>query len=70
MSNFDYDALYRKLHPRSMPFSPYERQRELRDLWPVDQQKFRDFVDAVLSERNAQLDKFAGRLGQACARKR
>ncbi len=46
----DYDAIFRKLHPRSSPFSPWERQRELRDLWPADQQKFKGMVDTVLAE--------------------
>lgn len=43
----DYDAIYRKLHPRRDRYSPYERQRELHDLWPRDQRKFREMVDAI-----------------------
>lgn len=43
----DYDSIYRKMHPPMFPFSPYERRRELRDLWPAEQQKFKRMVDAV-----------------------
>ncbi len=42
-----YEQVYRDLHPRTFPLSPWERQRELRDLWPAEQQKFRDMVDAA-----------------------
>ncbi|MGN6768872.1 MAG: hypothetical protein ACTHJQ_03350 [Rhizobiaceae bacterium] len=43
-----YERIYRETHPRLFPFSPFERQRELRDLWPADQRKFRDMVDSTL----------------------
>lgn len=43
----DYDNLYRKLNPRRFPYSPWERQRELNDLWPQDQELFRRLVDGV-----------------------
>ena len=43
----DYERAYRKLHPRTFPLSPCERQRELSDLWPADQDRFRQMVDAV-----------------------
>lgn len=46
-----YERTYRRLNPRFFPYSPYERQRELRDLWPQDRRRFRDMVDAVLKER-------------------
>lgn len=42
-----YERAYRRAHPRMFPHSPHERQRELRDLWPADQRKFRELVDAV-----------------------
>jgi len=43
----DYAAIYRKANPKAMPFSIHERQRELSDLWPVDQEKFKRIVDAT-----------------------
>lgn len=49
----DYDAAYRAAHPRLFPFSPYERQRELRDLWPSEQAKFRRIVDAIAKARGS-----------------
>lgn len=58
----DYDAIYRRLHPRSHPFSPHERQRELRDLWPCDQKGFRDMVDTVMqTEGEVAAPKFKDR---------
>ena len=52
----DYDRIYRRLHPKTFPFSPYERQLELSDLWGANQEKFRREVNAILSEdpRNAK----------------
>lgn len=47
----DYERIYRRLNPRTFPYSPYERQRELSDLWPREQQKFRDMVDTILNDR-------------------
>ncbi len=44
----DYERIFRRLHPTSCPASPGEHQRELRDLWPADQQKFRDEIDIIL----------------------
>jgi hypothetical protein len=46
----NYDQIYRKLHPPTMPYSPWSRQRELCDLWPVDQRAFREMVDAIRSK--------------------
>lgn len=42
-----YDRVYREIHPRMFPYSPWERQMELRDIWPSEQKKFKDMVDAV-----------------------
>jgi hypothetical protein len=50
----DYGALYRKANPKTMPFSIHERQRELRDLWPIDQQKFRDQVDVIWNQARSR----------------
>lgn len=44
----DYAQAYRDLHPRQFPFSPWERQMELRDLWPADQERFRETVRGIL----------------------
>lgn len=44
----DYDQIYRELHPRQFPHSPYEKQRELRNLWPSEQEKFKQEIDVVL----------------------
>lgn len=44
----DYERIFRRLHPKSCPASPWEHQRELRDLWPAEQQKFRDEIDTIL----------------------
>lgn len=43
-----YDKIYRKLNPPLFPHSPYGKRKELGDLWPVDQKKFRDMVDKVV----------------------
>lgn len=43
----DYDEIYRTMHPRRFPFNPFERQRELRDLWPDEQRQFRKMVDVL-----------------------
>ena len=43
----DYAKIFRQLHPKLMPFNPYEKQRELSHLWPADQAKFRQMVDTV-----------------------
>ncbi len=45
----DYDAIYRRLNPKVFPYSPWERQRELRDLWPSDRERFKQMVRDVLS---------------------
>lgn len=52
MNTPDYERIYRRLHPRRFPYSPFETQRELRDLWPVEQKKFRHMVDAILQEQD------------------
>jgi len=46
----NYDQIYRKLNPKRFPYSPWERQVELSDLWPVDQQKFKDEIDLITKE--------------------
>lgn len=46
----DYDEIYRKANPRRFPYSPFERQRELRDLWPDLQEDFRRVVDAAIDK--------------------
>lgn len=51
----DYDETYRAMHPKLFPFSPWERQRELRDLWPDEQAKFRKMVDAINRMRDHPL---------------
>lgn len=48
----EYEQIYRQLNPRSFPYSPYEKQRELRDLWPKEQEAFKRLVDAILRERS------------------
>jgi len=47
----DYDAIYRHTNPKTFPLAPYERQMELRDLWPDEQEKFRRVVDAALKSK-------------------
>jgi len=42
-----YTRWYRRLNPKRMPYNIDERQAELSDLWPADQQRFRDMVDAL-----------------------
>jgi len=44
----DYEQIYKQTHPKACPLSPWERQRQLSDLWPCDQQKFKDVVDVIL----------------------
>lgn len=43
----DYDAIYRRMNPRLFPYSPWERQKELRDLWPSEQSKVRKQIDTI-----------------------
>lgn len=51
----DYEQIYRKMHPKRFPYSPYEKQRELCDLWPDEQEKFKREVDTILDyERTAK----------------
>ena len=45
------EKIYRRMHPREFPYSPWGRQLELRDLWPDEQQKFID----TLNEYDKQL---------------
>lgn len=47
----EYAAAYRRAHLRRSPYSPWERQQELSDLWPSDQEAFRELV------RNIQVQK-------------
>lgn len=49
MSETIYDKIYRRANPKLFPYSPYERQPELRDLWPSEQEKFKRVVDAALA---------------------
>jgi hypothetical protein len=51
--DLDYDAIYRKANPRTMPYNIHCRQPELSDLWPIDQQKFKRIVDAALRAQEA-----------------
>lgn len=48
MSDTIYDTIFRHLHPRVFPYSSRERQRELRDLRPSEQEKFKRQVDATI----------------------
>lgn len=52
----DYEKIYRRLHPKRFLFSPWERQAELRNLWPRDQQKFKKMVDGIKSPRKERHD--------------
>ena len=45
----DYEGIYRKMNPRIFPYSAHERQKELSDLWPADQERFKDQVDSIAS---------------------
>lgn len=45
----DYEAIYRRMHPKRMPYSAYEPQLELRNLWPRDQAEFKRQIDAALN---------------------
>lgn len=56
MSETIYDRAYRKMHPRLFPFSAWERQRELSDLWPADQEKFKRVVDAIIDVHRLPTD--------------
>ena len=47
----DYDAIYRKMNPRTSPFG---LRRELRDLWESDQQKFREIVDQIVEAQERE----------------
>jgi hypothetical protein len=47
----DAAAIYRRLHPRAFQFSPWERQMELRDLWPSDQREFREMIRKIREQR-------------------
>jgi hypothetical protein len=47
----DYAAIYRKANPKRFFFSPYEKQRELSDLWPDLQEEFKRTVDATLKHK-------------------
>lgn len=46
----DYAKIYRRLNPRKHPYSPYEPQRQLTDLWPSEQEKFKRMIDTILRE--------------------
>lgn len=54
MSDTIYDTIFRRLHPRMFPYSPRERQRELRDLRLSEQEKFKRQVDATIRALEAQ----------------
>jgi hypothetical protein len=48
MADSVYDKIYRRMHPRQFPYSAFERQSELSDLWPAEQTRFRKMVDATV----------------------
>ena len=41
--------IYRRLHPRQFPYSSWERQRQLDDLWPAEQERFARDVRIILA---------------------
>jgi hypothetical protein len=43
----DYDKIYRILNPKKMLYNPYERQRELSDIWPSAQNDFKRNIDKI-----------------------
>jgi len=47
MNNDKYAEIYRRMHPRVFPYSPYERQMELSDLWPSEQARIKREIDAT-----------------------
>lgn len=52
----DVEALAEKLHsaeigPNPHPCSPFGMRSRLRDLWPVDQERYRRMARAVLGAR-------------------
>ena len=47
----NYDKIYVKAHPPRFPYSPHAKQRQLKDLWPSEQEKFKRIVDAALSTK-------------------
>ena len=42
------EELFRREHPKSCPWSPWERQMELRDLWPADQEAYIRRVEQMI----------------------
>lgn len=48
MTKVDYEEIYRKLNPKANLYSPWKRQRELKDLWPEQQEAFKIKVDTIL----------------------
>lgn len=40
----------------NMPYCPYERRRELSDLWEADQAEFRRMVDIILDGPTSSSD--------------
>lgn len=44
------EQTYRKEHPRMFPHSPWERQMELSDLWPRDQDAYVKRVEQIVIE--------------------
>lgn len=52
----DVEALAEKLHfanmgPTTTPYSPWGLRPRLRDLWPVDQERYRRMARAALGAR-------------------
>lgn len=41
------EKIYRELHPRSFPYCSYEKQMELSDLWPCEQEGFKRMIEEV-----------------------
>jgi hypothetical protein len=46
----DYARLYRKSHPPRFPGIPWGRRPELGDLWPCEQARFRELIDALVQK--------------------
>jgi hypothetical protein len=45
----DFERAYRIANPKFCPLSPHERQAELSDLWPSEQEKFKKNCKAALA---------------------
>ena len=47
MTDDEYAEIYRRMRPKMFPYSPYERQMELSDRWPADQEQIKREIDAA-----------------------